>query len=308
MQYRPLGKTGLEVSEVGFGSWAVSNRGYGPTDDSESILTINRALDSGINFIDTADSYGNGHSEKLIGKVLNERNDRDTIVCTKFGWDFYNKSGIRSNLNKEYIFYAVEQSLKRLQREKIDLYLIHSQNPKHIIDFDVQYTLQMLKKDGKIRNYGLSISHYYTTKYLSLINDLDWDAIELKFNLLDRNAKHLFFDVCTQKRIGLVVREPLANGMLTGKYNKASVFGKYDHRSGWTQKFLEYQIDMVDMLKNQLNLNSTDMIKTSIKYILSHIAVSSVIPGAKNVDQVAENISAIDYKLDERLISYLEQN
>jgi aryl-alcohol dehydrogenase-like predicted oxidoreductase len=137
------------VSEIGFGTWGISGRGYGPTDDTESIRTLHKALDLGVNFIDTADSYGDGHSEELIGKVLKERGDKETIIATKFGWDFYGRGGIRSNLRRDYISFALEQSLKRLRRDRIDIYQIHNSKPDAIKKHGVYETLDELKKQGR---------------------------------------------------------------------------------------------------------------------------------------------------------------
>lgn len=156
MRYRKLGRTDLLVSEIGFGAWAISGRGYGPTDDGESMRALHRALDLGVNFIDTADSYG--HSEELIGRVLRESGDRETLIATKVGWDFYSPGGMRGNLKRRYIHFAVEESLKRLGRDRIDLYQVHNSKPDTIEREDVYETLDGLKKTGEdkvLRGFGL---------------------------------------------------------------------------------------------------------------------------------------------------------
>lgn len=308
MRYRILGKTGIRVSEIGFGSWAISGRGYGSTIDSVSIDVLNHALEQGINFIDTADSYGNGHSEELIGKVLSERNDNDTTICTKFGWDFYHTGGIRSMLSRDYIKFAVEKSLERLKKDTIDIYLIHSQDPGKILYYDVHSSLDKLKREGKIRHFGLSVSDFYLLEYLPLIQTLDWDVVELTYNLLDRRGKELLFEPCSKMNIGIIIKEPLGCGILTGKYTISSVFDRYDHRNGWSREYLEKRISKANRIKNELSLTNSEMIKTSIRYILNNVSVSTVIPGVKNIDQLKENISSIDHSIDKNVISWIGQN
>lgn len=305
MKYRPLGSTGLVVSEIGFGSWAISGAGYGSTNDKESKKTLHTALDLGVNFIDTADSYGKGHSEKLIGEVLYERKDKDSIICTKFGWDFYDDKGIKSNLKKEYILFAVEQSLKRLNRDTLDIYLIHSQNPKNILDQDVFSTLESLVDQGKIKFYGMSVSSHHAINSIPLIKGTNCSILEFKFNLLEKETKNIFSEINNIHNIGIIVREPLSNGLLTGKYNKSSKFPKNDHRNGWDKEYLKKQIEKVQELKKYFKSNS-ELIKASLKYVLQQQGVSVIIPGAKNIEQVKENISSIDYNLDSITFSYLQ--
>lgn len=294
MNYRYLGSTGLKVSEIGFGSWAIGGAGYGDTDDKVSKKALNKALDLGVNFIDTADSYGNGHSEEIIGEVLEARRDTETLVCTKFGWDFYSRSGIKSNLERNYIRFALQKSRDRLKRDIIDVYLIHSSNPKNIEHYGAVDTLNELKSEGLIRYLGISISEYYFEHTLPVIENLNPDVIEVKFNLLCNDAKAELFNLCYNKGIGIIVREPLANGLLSGKYSKDSRFLKNDHRNGFKKEFLEQQINKVNMIKKYFRSNS-EMIRGAIKYTLEFPQVSVVIPGAKTVQQVEQNISSLDY-------------
>lgn len=297
MKYRELGSTGLKVSEIGFGAWAIGAAGYGPTDDTESKKALHRALDLGVNFIDTADSYGNGHSEMLIGDVLESRGDRNAIICTKFGWDFYSESGIKSNLDEKYIRFAVKQSLQRLKRENVDVYLIHSSDPQKIKEFDVINTLNSLKNEGIIRFFGISINDYYYDKILPCLEQFNPDVVEVRLNLLDRIDKSGLFDLCKRTRTGMIIREPLANGLLSGKYTKNSVFSKNDHRHGFSEGYLEQQLNNVELLKGYFGSNG-NMICGSIKYTLRYESVSVVIPGAKTTRQVEENICALDHDFD----------
>ncbi len=294
MKLKRLGKTNLLVSEIGFGAWAISGRGYGPTDDKESIPALHKALDLGVNFIDTADIYGDGHSEELIGRVLRERNDKETIIATKFSWDFYRDGGIRSNLKRNYILFALEKSLKRLGREWIDIYQIHNPKPDDIERDNVYETLDELKKQGKIRFYG--VSAYYFEDGIEAIKTGRPDTIQIIYNILEPEAEEKLFPLALKKGVGIIAREPLAGGLLTGKYNENSSFPKTDHRHGWSKKFLEESVRKVTKLKF-LEKEGQTLIQAALRFSLSHKAVSVVIPGAKTVRQVEENISAAEAEL-----------
>ena len=295
MKYRHLGSTNLLVSEIGFGAWGISGLGYGSTDDKESIRTLHKALDLGINLIDTADSYGNGHSEDLIGRVLKERGDKDTIIATKFGWDFYQPDGIRCNLKRDYIYFALEQSLKRLGRDWIDIYHVHNSKPDLIIENKVYETLDELKKQGKIRFCGVSASHI--NDGIEAIASGKPDVLQVRYNLLDQKAEKTIFPLALQKRTGIIVREPLACGLLTGKYGSGSEFPKNDHRRGWSRNFLEDTVMKVKKLEFLKSPGKT-LTQVALSFTLSHEAVSSVIPGSKTVKQLRENLEASSVKID----------
>jgi aryl-alcohol dehydrogenase-like predicted oxidoreductase len=294
LKLKRLGKTKLLVSEIGFGAWAISGRGYGPTDDRESINALHRALDLGVNFIDTADIYGDGHSEELIGRVLKERGDKETVIATKFGWDFYRDGGIRSNLKRNYILFAIEKSLKRLKRERIDIYQIHNSKPDDIERDNVYETLDELKKQGKIRFYG--VSAYYIEDGLEAIKTEKPDTIQVIYNILEQEADERLFPLALKNDMGIIAREPLAGGILTGKYDENSKFPKTDHRRGWDKKFLEEGARKVSRLKF-LEKQGQNLIQLALRFCLSHKAVGVVIPGAKTVIQVEENIRAAESRL-----------
>ena len=294
MKLKRLGKTNLLISEIGFGAWAISGRGYGPTDDKDSIRALRRALDLGVNFIDTADIYGDGHSEELIGRVLRERNDKEAIIATKFGWDFYRDGGIRSNLRRNYISFALEKSLKRLGREWIDIYQIHNSKPDDIERDNVYETLDELKKQGKIRFYG--VSAYYIEDGIEAIKTGKPDTIQIIYNILEPEAENKLLPLALKKDVGIIAREPLASGLLTGKYDENSKFPKTDHRHGWDKKFLEEGARKVSKLKF-LEKEGQTLIQAALRFSLSHKAVSVVIPGAKTINQVEENISAAEAEL-----------
>ncbi|MGH7884346.1 MAG: aldo/keto reductase [Thermodesulfobacteriota bacterium] len=294
MNYRKLGETGLEVSEIGFGAWAIGGAGYGPTDDTESILTLHEALDCGINFIDTSDSYGKGHSEKLIGRVLAERKDKDTIVATKFGWDFYGSGGIRGNLNPEYIVFALDQSLARLKRDSIDIYQIHNQTPENILQFKVIETLVKLKEQGKIKNYGISVN--YISDAVKLIKNFKFDTLQITYNLLFSPAEKELFHLKAVDSMGIICREPLVNGFLTGKYNMGTSFVKTDHRNGFNKNKKREIFNKVEQFRFLEN-NNRNLTQAAISYCLRNNAIGTTITGIKNRKQLRENIASTNIKI-----------
>ncbi len=294
MKYNLLGKTDLNVSEIGFGTWAISGEGYGPTDDKESILTLNKALENGINFIDTADSYGKGKSEELIGKVLSERKDKETIVATKFGWDFYKDDGIRGNLDSKFIEFAVVQSLKRLKRDWIDIYQIHSQTPGNIIKFEAIETLEKLKKEGKIRYYGFSAN--YISDAIKLMELRSFDTLQIPYNLVFPQAEKELFKHKGINSLGIISREPLANGFLSGKYNIMSTFNKKDHRNGFSKEKKEELLNRVGQLMFLQNDNRS-LSQSAICFCLQNEHADITIPGIKNTKQLDEITLSCDLEI-----------
>jgi len=215
-------------------------------------------------------------------------------LATKFGWDFYRDGGIRSNLKRNYISFALEKSLKRLGREWIDIYQIHNSKPDDIERDNVYETLDELKKQGKIRFYG--VSAYYLEDAIEAIKTVKPDTIQIIYNILEPEAGEKLFPLAIKNDIGIMAREPLASGLLTGKYNENSSFPKTDHRHGWSKKFLEEGAKKVSRLKF-LEKEGQTLIQAALRFSLSHKAVSVVIPGAKTVRQVEENISAAEADL-----------
>lgn len=295
MERRRLGRTGLEVGEIGFGAWAISGRGYGATDDRESLRAIRRALELGVNFIDTADVYGDGRSESLIGRVLRERGDKDTIVATKFGWDFYSGS-YRSNLRREYVEFALGESLKRLGRDWVDLYQVHDSDPRAMERSGVFETLERLKETGKIRAWG--VSAYRVEDGIYAIRAGKPDVIQVAYNILSHEAEDVLFPIALERGIGIIAREPLACGLLTGKYNGSSTFPEGDHRRGWSRERLAEGASKVARLGFLVAPGRT-LVQSAIRFALSHPAVSVVIPGAKTEAQIEENVGAARVSLSQ---------
>ncbi|MFH1747676.1 MAG: aldo/keto reductase, partial [Planctomycetota bacterium] len=240
MQYKQLGQRGPLVSTIGFGAWAIGGMNWGPTDDEVSRRALHTALDAGTTLIDTADVYGFGHSEDLIAGVLKERGKGDVIVATKAGNDFYNTDEsddqgygpIRQNYDKKYLIHAAERSLQRLGVEALDILQLHSPDLDQLERDEPWEALARLKEQGKILHAGLSIQSFKETEQAHLLDKhyALLDCIQVRYNLLERQAEEVLLPKAQQHGIGVIVRIPLLFGLLTGKFTRRSIFGADDHR------------------------------------------------------------------------------
>ncbi len=289
---RMLGKSGISVPVISLGLWAVGGNEWGPTDDRDSLATIDAALDLGVDFFDTADVYGMGHSEELLGRAMKGRRDRFT-VATKIGWigfDDRARSSAYGSVDK--LVAGVESNLRRLQSEYVDVIQCH-------IDFrdpnmDVFVTgFQKLQRDGKVRAYGLSTSDF---SYLQAFNaDGGCATLQIDYSLLNRTAEAEIFPYCQQKNIGVLVRGPLAMGILTGKFGPETRFGEGDFRRRWHEKPDEYEIFLDDLKKVdalRLLAGERSLAQFALQFSIAHPAVSVSIPGAKTPAQLRENLRA----------------
>jgi aryl-alcohol dehydrogenase-like predicted oxidoreductase len=291
MKYRVLGKTGLKVSEVGFGAWAIGGNAhgnsYGPTDDKLSLAAIRRALELGCNFFDTADVYGHGHSEKLLGQALTGHRS-EVIIATKVGGDFYHGTP-RMNFNSDYLEFALGKSCERLGSDYIDLYQLHNPPIQLIRDGKIFKTLEKLKASGKIRHYGISI-HDPQEGLLAMKNG-EIGAVQVVFNILRQEAKNQLFREATRNIVGIIAREPLANGFLAGKLRAESTFPIGDIRHNFPTDYISQLTIATDSLRF-LESNSRSLAQAALRFVLDHKDISSVIPGAKTSEQVSEDLAS----------------
>ncbi len=287
---RQLGKTDLQISEMGFGSWAIGGHSYGPVQDPESLHALEVALDAGINFIDTADIYGKGHSEELIGQAIQNFPREKIIVATKAGWDF-SHGLIRANFDRSYIVYALEDSLRRLKTDYVDLFQLHNPPKELALNHELFDELKNLQKTGKIRFYGVSV--HGPEEALFWIEHSDIQAIQIVFNLLDQRARREFFSMAQKKGIGLIIREPLACGILTGKYGIDTIFPKDDHRRRWTKEKTILDLEKIEKIKSVIGDAEVFLSQIALEFVLSFDDVSVVIPGMKNESQVQNNLKAV---------------
>lgn len=288
---RRLGKSGIEITAIGTGLWAVGG-GWGPVDDQQALDAIETSLDAGINFFDTADVYGNGHSEELLGKAMQGRRER-FVVATKIGWVGYDGKNNRSQYDSaDKLIAGVEKSLQRLQTDHIDLIQDHIFYREPNSDVFIE-GFQKLQRDGKVRAYGLSSSDF------AFIRDFNHDGhcatLQIDYSLLNRTAESEIFPYCQANNIGVIVRGALAMGILAGKFTSETRFPEGDFRRNWHENpdeqhtFLE-DLDKVERLRALTNGRTLSQL--ALRFVIDHPTVTTVIPGARSPKQARENVQA----------------
>ncbi|HEY3741294.1 MAG TPA: aldo/keto reductase [Bryobacteraceae bacterium] len=297
MHYRPLGRTGWNVSEISFGAWAIGGA-WGTTDDKESLAALHKAIDCGVNFIDTADVYGMGHSERLIAQLKRDRKE-EIVVATKAGRRLQPHAAagyIAANLTG-----FVEDSLRHLETDAIDLVQLHCPPADVYYRPEVFEAMDALVKAGKIRHYGVSVER--VEEALKAIEYPNVKTVQIIFNCFRQRPAELFFEQALEKNIGVIARVPLASGMLTGKLTAQSTFAKDDHRNfnrhgeafdmGETFSGVDYEtaLDAIEELKSAVPEGMT-LAQFALRWILMFKPVSCAIPGGKRPEQVAENCAA----------------
>jgi aryl-alcohol dehydrogenase-like predicted oxidoreductase len=307
MQTRKLGARGPEVTTIGFGAWAIGGMNWGPTDDEVSTRALHDALDRGVTLIDTADVYGFGHSEELVAQVLDERGRPGNItIATKAGSNFYaaleaghhSTDYCKPNYTKDYLISATEKSIKRLKLERLDILQLHSPNLDLLEPDDPWDALATLKRDGKIRHAGWSVQSFKETEQAHLLDvhgDL-LDVIQVRYNMLERDAERVLFPKAEKYGIGVIVRIPLLFGLLTGKFDRQSKFTTDDHRrTNLSPEKLETYLEELEALEPVFE-RFPDQTKTQValRFCITHPACHTAIPGAKSPRQVDDNCAASD--------------
>lgn len=311
MQYRKFGNTNLYVSEVGFGAWAIGGAamigttaiGWGDTDDTISANAIRAALDAGINFFDTADIYGLGHSEKIIGENISRQ--KDVLIASKVG-NVARNNQFTIDYSKAYIIEACEASLKRLNREVIDYYQLHTARLAHLQNGECIEAMLLLQEQGKIRYWGLSLNTFEPDAEAEfLLNNNFGNGFQLVLNIINQSAVPLM-KLSAAKGYGIIVRMPLQFGLLTGKYDKAPAFSENDHRKNrLTKEVIDASLaatEPVWKLCSKYNCTKTQL---ALSYILSYKEVSTVIPGIRTGEQVELNTKDL-FQLQPEDISLIE--
>lgn len=294
MNYRDFGKSGINVSEVGFGSWAIGGNkhgiSYGPVDDRESVLAIESAIELGCNYFDTADVYGWGHSEEILGSVLKAQRDR-VIIASKVGSDFYQGYGFQT-FSEEYIRFAFHKSLGRLKTDYLDIYQLHNPPLELIVKEETFSTMEALKKEGKVRAWGLSVTT--AEEAAAALSSSNPDCIQIPLNLFSKDEK-LIEDVLPQsyqRGCALIAREPLANGFLSGKYRPDSTFASGDIRHSWQRDYVSARAEAARQLAFLGESADRTLAQAALQWVLKFEEIAVVIVGCKTRDHVRENLSA----------------
>lgn len=297
MQYRELGRTGWKVSTSSFGAWAIGGT-WGKVDDQESLQALHKAIDLGVNFIDTADVYGDGRSERLIAQVLKERGE-EIIVATKAGRRLNPHTA--PGYNRDNLTGFIERSLRNLDVDALDLVQLHCPPPGVFYMPEVFGVLDDLIQDGKIRNYGVSVEK--VEEAIKAIEFPNVKTIQIIFNIFRQRPADLFLKLAQEKEIGILARVPLSSGMLTGKMTLDSQFERDDHRTfnrqgeafdkGETFSGVDYNLGLqaVEEIRPLVPEGWT-MAQFALRWILMNPAVTCAIPGAKRPAQALDNTTA----------------
>lgn len=300
MHYRPLGRTGWKVSDISFGAWAIGGE-WGHVSDEESLAALNKAIDCGVNFIDTADVYGDGRSERLIAKLKKSRKRDEIVVATKAGRRLPEQTV--EGYSRQNLTGWVEDSLRNLATDSLDLLQLHCPPTELYEHAEVFGILDDLVKAGKIRYYGVSVEK--VEEALRAIEYPNVQTVQIIFNCFRQKPAEQFFPRAKEKRVGILARVPLASGLLTGKLNAKSTFAADDHRNfnrhgeafdmGETFSGVDYETGLGAVEEIRALLPSgVSMSQFALRWILMFDAVTCAIPGGKRAEQVAENCSASD--------------
>ena len=295
MRYRPLGTTGLTVSEIGFGAWGIGGDtggavAYGPTDDQESLRALKRAFELGVTFYDTADLYGHGHSEQLLGEAFRDVRAR-VILASKTG--FLDQAG-RQDFSPAHVRTSLEGSLRRLGTDYLDLYQLHDP-PMALLEQEprIVETLEAFVQQGMIRAWGLSLRS--PDDALVAIRRLGAACIQTNFNLLDQRAiESGLLALCEAQRAGVIIRTPLCFGFLTGAIDGATPFDGRDHRSRWSAEQRVRWAAGARTVAQTLSTPQSSPAQLALRFCLSYPAVSTAIPGMLTAAHVDENAAASD--------------
>ena len=299
MNYRELGRTGWKVSSLSFGAWAIG-ADWGTVDDKESLAALNRAIELGVNFFDTADVYGNGRSERLLANLRNQHREK-IIIATKAGRRL--NPHIAQGYNRANLTAFVERSLKNLQTDAIDLLQLHCPPTQVYYMPEAFGVLDDLVNEGKVRYYGVSVEK--VEEALKAIEYPNVQSVQIIFNMFRQRPAELFFEQAKKNKVGILARVPLASGLLTGKMKPDSLFASNDHRAynragesfdrGETFSGVDYAtgLQAAERLKT-ICPEGMSMTQFALRWILEFSAVTCAIPGAKRPSQVDENYSAAD--------------
>jgi aryl-alcohol dehydrogenase-like predicted oxidoreductase len=313
MEYRTLGSTGIRVSEVGFGAWAIGGAmevagfpvGWPNTSDEDSLAAIRRARDLGVNFFDTADIYGHGRSESLLGLVLSRKRS-DAVIATKVGNVKTSAGEHLKDFSKQHIFYAIDGSLKRLRTDYVDLYQVHNPTIAEMRREEIQEAMEMLQSLGKIRYWGTSVT--LPQDGVEIIRNRWGYTLQVLYNILNQAPAEELLPLAMEHGFGIIARVPLASGLLTGKFRLDTTFPANDVRQNFlTPRRLEEAIQKVDEVRGLVGGAARTLGEAALRFVLANDAVSTVIPGARNVHQVESNVAASGQKLPPEIVARLRE-
>jgi aryl-alcohol dehydrogenase-like predicted oxidoreductase len=296
---RPLGRTGLEVSEIGYGAWGIGKTMWLGADDDESLRALNRAIDLGLTLIDTALGYGDGHSEELVGRVVRERSE-DIVVATKIPpknriWPAPDGIDPEDAFPADHVRACTERSLRNLGLDTIDVTQFHVWSDEWVGRGSWLEGVEALKSEGKIRAFGVSINDHQPSNALKLIESGAVDTVQVIYNVFDQSPEDELLDACSQHGIGVLARVPFDEGALTGTIGPDTEFPEGDFRNRYFRDDRRQQVaERVQAILDDLGIEREQLPDVALRYILSHPAVSAAIPGMRSVRNVERNCAVGD--------------
>src|SRR5918997_891203 len=294
VNYRKLGRTGLEVSEVGYGAWGIAGDAWLGAKDEQSLEALNRAVDLGLNFIDTALAYGDGHSERLVGRVVKERTE-NVRIATKIPpknriWPAPEGLNPDDVFPGDYVRECTERSLENLGVEAIDVQQFHVWQDEWLGEGSWQEAVERLKSEGKIRFFGVSINDHQPANAVKLIETGLVDTVQVIYNVFDQSPEDELLPACLEHDVGVIVRVPFDEGALTGAITPETAFEEGDFRNHYFRGDRKEQVqERVRAIVTELGVSEDEIAEIALRYILSHPAVSTVIPGMRSVRNVERN-------------------
>ncbi|MFZ4627535.1 MAG: aldo/keto reductase [Blastocatellia bacterium] len=298
MRYRTLGRTGLEVSEVGYGAWGIGGVQWTGGDDEEAIRALHLSIDGGLNLIDTALAYGGGHSERLVGQVVRSRSEK-IAIATKIPplnreWPARDVP-LHEVFPADHIIRSTEESLRNLGVETIDLQQLHVWTDHWAQETEWLEALTRLREAGKIRFIGLSLNDYQPSNSLAALRLGVIDAVQVIYNIFEQAPEDALYPLCEELNIGVLARVPFDEGGLTGAIRPETDFPESDFRAFFFRGDRKQKVfDRVERLKLLLNHEAMSLPELALRYVLSHEAVSTVIPGMRSTRHVTSNLSWAD--------------
>ncbi|MEK7806397.1 MAG: aldo/keto reductase [Chloroflexota bacterium] len=303
MKYRKLPRTSLLLSEVGFGAWTVATNWWGQISEGDRAALLENALEQGVNFFDTADTYGEGYGEEILAKVLGHRR-KEMVIATKFGYDFYDKTTPRvghqerpQKFDREFVIYACEQSLRRLRSDYIDLYQIHNPRIGALERDELFETLEQLQFEGKIRYFGVALGPDigWLEEGLAAMRQRSVHSLQIIYSILEQEPARDFFPIAGEERVGLLSRVPHASEVLTGRYIEPPTFDESDHRANRRAEWMKQALRKFEQVKFLAGDDvGRTMSQAAIKFCLAQPTIVSVLPNFTNLDELHEYTAAVE--------------
>lgn len=299
MNYRNLGKTGIQVSQLGYGAWGIGKGMWVGADDTESLRALRRAIERGVNFIDSALAYGDGASERLVGQAVRESGEQ-VYVATKIppkNWEWPAAPGVPANeaYPGEWVVECTERSLANFGLDAIDVQQFHVWSDEWVGQGDWAEAIQSLRQQGKIRHFGVSINDHQPANAVALVRSGRAQTVQVIYNIFEQSPEDELFPAVQAEEVGVIVRVPFDEGSLTGKVTPDTGFPEGDWRNGYFAGDRKEQVwDRVQALVKDLGIPTEKLPEIALRYCLSHPAVSTVIPGMRSVANVEANVRAAD--------------